>query len=56
MGTMSLKELAILLLSAALFGCTPTPPPAQKQPTPEEAKKPNQKDDNIHIPHTGWAP
>jgi hypothetical protein len=56
MGTMTFRPAMIVLISVALFGCTPAPPPAQKQSAQEETKKANQKDDNIHIPHTGWAP
>jgi PBP1b-binding outer membrane lipoprotein LpoB len=54
---MTLRQITVLLISVALSGCTQAPPPAaQKQPAQEETKKESQKDDNIHIPHTGWAP
>jgi len=54
---MTVRLVSIVLMSVALFGCTQAPPPTtQKQPTPQETQKTSQKDDNIHIPHTGWAP
>jgi hypothetical protein len=50
---MSLKEAAILLISVALFGCTQSPPPAQKQ-AQEQTKEQQKKD--YSQPHTAWAP
>jgi predicted small lipoprotein YifL len=54
MGTMSLKEVTILLISVALFGCTQAPPPpVQKQ---AQEKKQQQQKKDYSQPHTAWAP
>jgi hypothetical protein len=53
---MTIRHLTILLVSVALLGCTPAPPPsAQKQASQEQAKA-SPKNKDYSQPHTAWAP
>jgi predicted small lipoprotein YifL len=51
---MNSKEVAILLISIALFGCTQAPPPPAQKQAQEQTKEQQKKD--YSQPHTAWAP